>query len=101
MFPTVRLVTELPANLQDVLPVMQVGRVGGANHRPGLDRVTADIVCFHSSLLDGRNDVRKLAEQVRDAVLGKLPGYVVAGATVTGVNTVAAPAFRPYDNPAV
>jgi hypothetical protein len=94
----VRVVTELPANLQDVVPVIQVGRVGGGN-RYTIDRPTVDVVCFTSSLSggDGRNAARKFAELVRDAMYFRLPGTL----PVTSVATVSAPAWRPYDNPAV
>ncbi len=99
---SVRTVTELPANLQDVVPLIQVGRIGGGNHYT-IDRPTVDVVCFTATFpnalagADGRDAARKFAERVRDGMYFRLPGTL----PVTSVATVAAPAWRPYDDPAV
>lgn len=106
-FSDAHVVTEMPKDitLLNYLPLLHVGRFGGTNSRPGLDRAVIDVDSFADAtvgqVLDGRNDARKLAERVRDAILRTLPGYVINGATVTGVATVSAPTFRPYDNTSV
>lgn len=104
-FPEARVLTEMPKSLTGILPILHVGRFGGTSARPGLDRAVVDVDSFADAtvgqVLDGRNDARKLAERVRDAILRLLPGYVVDGATVTGVATVSAPTFRAYDNTSV
>lgn len=101
-FPECRVLTEVPKNLVGILPMLHVGRFGGTNARVGLDRSVIDVDAFADAtvgqVLDGRNDARKLAERVRDAILANLPGYTASYATVTGVTTMSAPVFRAYDN---
>jgi hypothetical protein len=40
----VRVVTDLPANLQQILPLVQVGRVGGADDVVTIDHARVDVV---------------------------------------------------------
>jgi hypothetical protein len=90
----VRVVTDLPANLQQILPLVQVGRVGGADDVVTIDhaRVDVDVVAT------GRGAAVELAERCRDALRMSLPGQVVDGVTVSRVRTGKGPAWRPYDD---
>lgn len=100
-FPTWRVVTEMPKNLIDVVPLLHVARFGGFNRGPALDVAVIDVDAFNlatSGVEDPRNDVRDMSEQVRSALFVELPGYTVDHTTVTGVHTSAAPVFKPYDN---
>lgn len=90
----VRVVTDLPANLQDILPVVQVGRVGGADDVVTIDNARVDVDAFAA----GRGAASDLAERCRVALRFELPGRVVGGARVAAVRTGAGPAWRPYDD---
>jgi hypothetical protein len=90
----VRVVTDLPANLQQILPLVQVGRVGGADDVVTIDRARVDVDVFAT----GRGAAVELAERCRDALRMSLPGQVVGGVTVSRVRTGEGPAWRPYDD---
>ena len=92
----VRAVTDLPENLADVLPLVQVTRIGGPDNddNPRFDTPTVDIDCFGVD----RGAASGLAGRVHAALRVTLPGLQVAGATVTQVLTVTGPSWRPYDN---
>ena len=94
VFPSARVVTELPANLADVLPVIQVTRFGGSDDFLTLDSANVDIDTFGVS----RDAARSLSEQVRSAVRLHLPGYSANGGAVQSVTTISAPRWVPYDN---
>ena len=94
VFPAARVVTELPANLADVLPVIQVARFGGSDDFLTLDSANVDIDTFGVS----RDAARSLSEQVRSAVRLHLPGYSANGGAVQSVTTISAPRWVPYDN---
>jgi len=93
-FPSARVVTELPANLGDVLPVIQVTRFGGSDDFLTLDAANIDIDTFAAS----RDDARSLGEQVRTALRLHFPGYAAGGGAVQSVTTISAPRWVPYDN---
>lgn len=96
-FPApVRVVTELPADLETV-PVLQVTRIGGADSLPVLDVANVDVDTFGPS----REAARDLAEEVRAALRFELPGSVIEGALVAEVTTISAPRWVPYGNPNV
>lgn len=100
-YPSYRVVTEMPKNLADVVPLVHVVRFGGFNKRPGFDTAVMDVDAFclaTSGIADPRNDVRLISEDIRDALLTQLPGFLAHGGTVTGVVNVGAPIFKPYDN---
>lgn len=90
----VRVVTETPANLQAVLPVIQVGRVGGADRDVVIDNALVTVDCFGAS----REAAKTLAEQVRTALRFQLPGHATTDCVVTKTTTVSAPAWRPWDD---
>jgi hypothetical protein len=93
-FPTARVVTELPSNLADVLPLIQVARFGGASSDYVRDAANVDIDTFDVT----RAAARLLGEQVRVAFLLHLPGYASGGAAVSSVADISAPRWVPYDN---
>lgn len=90
----VRLCTELPANLVDVLPLVQVQRVGGDDDGARLDRALVDVDVFAAT----RQDAFSLSRTVHDALIVQLRGTMTAGAVFGRVATVSAPAWRPYEN---
>jgi hypothetical protein len=91
---SVRAVTDLPSNLGDLLPLVQVTRMGGADLQPTLDRPVVDIDCYATD----RVGAYDLAQQVRDLLRLVLPGQLVDGVLVARVDTVGGPSWRPYDN---
>lgn len=93
----VRHVTELPANLADVLPVNQLQRVGGDDDGFRLDRALVDVDTYAAS----REDASELARQTRDELVLRLRGVKTAATVFAGVSTVSAPSWRPYENVAL
>lgn len=95
-FTDCRVVTELPANLASVVPLIQVVRFGGADEFITIDTANIDIDVFASS----RTEARLISEEVRTAVRLYLPGYIGygAGGAVQSVTTISAPRWVPYDN---
>jgi hypothetical protein len=88
------VVTETPANLADVLPVIEVTRFGGSDEVIVLDSANIDVDVYAAT----RDAARTLGEQVRTALRLHLPGYASAGAAVQSVTTISAPRWVPYDN---
>lgn len=93
-FPTARLCTELPANLADVLPVIQVVGIGGTGDRFAFDQPRADVDVYAAT----RSAARDLAQQVHESLLGDLPGQSVDGTFVLSVREFMSPTWTPYDN---
>lgn len=93
---TVRAVTDLPANLADVLPVVQVTRIGGPDddNLSRFDIPAVDIDCYDAD----RAKASALAGRVHDALRITLPGLTVGAGTVTKVQTITGPSWRPYDD---
>jgi hypothetical protein len=96
-FPDARVCTETPANLLDVLPVIQVQTIGGADQELPLDFATVDVDVFAS----GPIATSALAEQVRTSLRVTLPGKPVAGAFVARVDTVVKPHYVYYSDDAL
>ena len=69
-----RCVTDLPANLADVLPVIQVERFGGGDDTLTLDNANVDVDVYAAD----RATAEALADQVRLLMRADLPGTVVA-----------------------
>jgi hypothetical protein len=90
----VRCVTDVPANLFEVLPVVQLARVSGRDIYPTLDQPRIDVDCYAAN----RGAANTLAEQVRTALRFTIRGQVLDGAVVGVVQTILGPAWRPYDN---
>ena len=80
-FPGVRVCTELPADVEQVLPCVQVNRFGGNAETPGVDRVYCDYDVWHSS----DQACALLAGQVRSWLLMGLAGTRIVAPTGTGV----------------
>jgi len=91
-----RCVTDLPANLADVLPVIQVERFGGGDDVVTIDKANVDIDVYAAS----RGAAEDLAEDVRRLMRTDLPGKTVAdgAAVVSRVRTITSPSRLPYDN---
>ncbi|WP_435601449.1 phage tail termination protein [Streptomyces sp. C10-9-1] len=93
----VRVVTELPGNLEDVLPVVQVQSVGGTDDGVRLARALVSVDVYGAT----RKAASDLAELVRQELVVRLRGVRTDAAVFGRVSTVAAPAWRPYENPAL
>jgi hypothetical protein len=93
----VQCVTELPATLETAVPLIEVGRIGGADSQVVIDAATVDVTCWGAT----RDTARKLAYLVQDWLLFHLPGTSVPGGVVLRVVCVSGPAWQPYDNTAV
>jgi len=89
-----RVVTELPSNLEEVLPVIQVSRYGGNDSRYVLDRASVDVDCFAAT----RAEASALAAQARELFIFRLPSYNAGAVSVSRVRTINAPGWAPYDN---
>lgn len=94
---TVRVLTDLPANLASILPVIQVQRVGGDDDSFRLDRALVDVDVYAAT----RPAASVLMAQTRSALLAELRGVATESAVFTMARTVTAPAWRPYENPAL
>lgn len=92
----VRALTDLPADLADTLPVVQVTRIGGPDddNNPNFDAPTVAVDCYAAD----RAGAITLAAAVKAALRGSLPGQTIGTSTVTKVQTVTGPSWRPYDN---
>ncbi|MFD5491633.1 hypothetical protein ACFWH4_01495 [Streptomyces sp. NPDC127091] len=93
----VRHLTDLPANLLDVLPVNQVQRIGGEDDGIRLDRALVSV----DSYATDRAGASLLARQTRHELVERLRGAQTAKAVFGRVATISAPAWRPYENPAL
>ena len=90
-----RVSTDVPANLEQVLPLVRVVRGPGGDD--GLtDTPLLDVECFTAT----RADLWDLTEQTRDA-LHTLAGTAVNGRLVDTVTTATGPTRLDYGNPAV
>lgn len=94
---SVRVVTDTPSNLALILPVVQVTRFGGSDVAPGIDRPNVDIDVYAAT----RTLAKTLAEKVRYTLLYVLAGTSTGEATVSRVDTISGPSYRPYDNTAL
>lgn len=89
----IRVLTELPATLDGVLPVVQVARIGGPVGQLGLDAPNVDVDCYAATRIDARN----LAYRVNGLVLG-LRNSASTDGVVFAARSDNGPAWRPYDN---
>lgn len=90
-----RTLTDLPANLGDVLPVVRIQRAGGGDDGIRLDRAFVDVDAYAAT----RQAASALMSRARSLLLTELRGTVTAAAIFTSARTVSAPAWRPYENP--
>ncbi len=93
-----RVVTsELPADLEDQLPLVQVVRIGGSTLVPlRLDNPRLDVDCYASN----RTGVSALARRVA-AILPTMRGTTSGGGVVVSVAVETGPSYRPDFNPRV
>ncbi|MFI1485788.1 hypothetical protein [Streptomyces sp. NPDC020747] len=91
----VRVLTDLPENLGDVLPVVQIQRAGGGDDGIRLDRAFIDIDVYGAT----RQAASQLMSQARSLLLTELRGVVTAAAVFTSARTITAPFWRSYENP--
>jgi hypothetical protein len=93
-----RAVTELPDDLQDVVPLVRVTAIGGSadpsNRLFTMPRVAVD------SFAVGYGPAGDLADQV-DAAMHALAGVTLGTVTVTRVDTASLPAWVPYADTAI
>lgn len=92
---SVRCVTELPANLADVVPIIEITRIGGADDTQSIDAATVDVTCYSGN----RINARALAYRVQSILRTQAPGAAVIGGVLLRVRTISAPSWQPYDDP--
>lgn len=91
----VRVTTDVPGNLEQILPLVRVVRGPGTDD--GLnDAPLLDVECFAAT----RGALWDVTEQTRDA-LHQLSGNTVNGRLIDSVTTAAGPTRLDYENPAV
>lgn len=91
----VRVLTDLPDNLGEILPVVQIQRAGGGDDGIRLDRAFVGVDVYAAT----RQAASQLMAQTRSLLLAELRGTVTAAAVFTSARTIAAPSWRPYENP--
>lgn len=95
-----RVVTETPADLQTVTPVLRVVSVGGASD-PSLPTRFRLIRWMVQCYAVGAVDTLTFAEQVHALTMGALRGSALTGADVTFVGHDSGPSWTPYLDPQV
>ena len=91
-FPSARVVTETPAAMPTQL--IQVERIGGIDPQISLDQATIDVECFAAT----RAGATDLANKVRASLRFAAAGFTANGATISRVDTLIGPGWRPYAN---
>jgi hypothetical protein len=92
--PGVRFLTETPADLQTVVPVVRVVRTGGVADENAA-RFAAPVVTFEC-YANGYGAAADLADRLDAAILTKLRGQTLAGSVVTKARQVSGPTHAPY-----
>lgn len=94
--PSARVLTDLPDDLESVLPVWQVRRVSGADRDYKLDRPIVDIDTWAAD----RTTAAQRAHQAHALLRGDLPHLhaVQPSGVVTSVETIAGPRWLPDPN---
>ena len=97
LFTGTRIVSELPGDLTDTLPVLQIVRGGGDDPRTFMatDRAVIDVDAWAVT----RTAASDLAELARRHLRRDLPNTTVDGFTFTWVTTQVAPRWQPDPNP--
>lgn len=93
-FPTVPVSTETDTTLQDDLPAIRVGQIGGIDVDYVIDEPLLMVDVFGAS----RAAAKTFAEQVRDSLILHMPGQHVGAGNVRSVRTIRAPSWTPWDN---
>jgi hypothetical protein len=89
-----RVVTELPSDLQNVVPLHRLTSFGGTAY-PKAPKLISPRVAL-TTFAVGYAAAAQEAENAKTAFLTLLPGVTIAGSTVTGVNLLAGPTWVPY-----
>jgi hypothetical protein len=89
-----RVLTDLPANLDDILPVVRITRVSGADNDFKLDRPIVDVDAYASD----RAGAFGLARRVQALLRFELPTVTCPGGVVTAVSTIVGPRWLPDTN---
>jgi hypothetical protein len=89
-----RIVTDVPSNLDLVLPIVQITRIGGRDMFPTLDAAMVDVDVYALT----RGEANVLSEEVRTALRFNSRNQVVDGAVIGLVETLLGPTWRPYEN---
>jgi hypothetical protein len=91
-----RALTDVPADLLAALPVIRVARIGGADddNNPRFDAATVTVDWFGAD----RTAASDLAQAGHHALRVLLPRMTFNGVTVTFVQTISAPSWRPWDD---
>jgi len=80
-WPTIRFCTELPSNVEGMLPVVQVNRFGGSDDTVTMDRAYIDVDVWHGSLTAAED----LASELHTWMVLRMPGkWVTVGAAGPG-----------------
>ncbi|MFD7705715.1 hypothetical protein [Streptomyces sp. NPDC059786] len=90
----VRVLTDLPADLNAVLPVVQVQRIGGSDDGFRLDRALVDVDVYAAT----RPAASDLMALTRTRLLAGLRGTTTNAAVFSAARTITAPAWRDYEN---
>lgn len=92
----VRVCSEVPADLADVVPLVQAVRVGGPAHDrdPFFLMPTINVDCFDAD----RASAMDLAHAVDLSLRRRLSGATVLGARIGRVATITGPSWRPWDD---
>lgn len=93
---TARVVSETPANLETVVPVVRVVQAGGGDDGYAIDEPTLVFHCFAADHFGSR----ELAYSVA-AALRSLRGVPLDGAVLTRVRKITGPIWADYGNIAV
>lgn len=95
----VRFALDTPADLQKVVPLVQVQTIGG----PSLDSFSGLVAATVSvdSFAADYTAASELAWTVDDGLHGSLPGTTIDGTTFTRVRTLTIPGRRPWNDIAV
>lgn len=81
-WPTIRFCTELPSNVEELVPVVQFNRFGGSDDEVTMDRAYVDVDVWHSSLTAAEDLASELFTWMRMRMPGK---WAVVGAAGPGV----------------
>lgn len=99
-WPAIRVCTDLPSNVEALVPVIQVNRFGGSDDAPTMDRAYIDVDVWHESLTEAED----LASEVHAWLLLRSAGkWATVGAAGPGVvascRTQTGMFERPTSNP--
>lgn len=89
-----RVLTDLPSDLDQILPVVRLTRVSGDDNGFKLDRPIVDIDAYAAD----RAGAFGLARRVQALLLWELPTVSCPGGVVTAVDTIVGPRWLPDTN---